>query len=81
MIDRYGVADVSEPTLVADALLAFGPAIVPPLLDRLEAQPELVERKVTDDVAAAVEWSVVSELLEDRRIRPLNHWPPGPCFT
>ncbi len=55
-----------KPTLVAEALHAFGPAIVPPLLDRVEARPELVERKVTADVGAGVELSVVSELLEQR---------------
>jgi hypothetical protein len=55
-----------KPTLVAEALRAFGPAIVPPLIDRLEARPELVERKVTVDVGAGVEWSVVSEMLEQR---------------
>jgi hypothetical protein len=55
-----------KPTLVAEALRAFGPAIVPPLLDRLEARPELVERKVTVDVGAAVELSVVNELVAQR---------------
>jgi hypothetical protein len=55
-----------KPALVADALRAFGPAIVPPLLDRLEARPELVERKVTVDIGAGVEWSVVNELLSQR---------------
>lgn len=55
-----------KPGLVADALRAFGPAIVPPLLDRLEARPELLERKVTIDVGAAVELSVVNELLAQR---------------
>jgi len=55
-----------KPTLVAEALRAFGPAIVPPLIDRLEARPDLVERKVTADVGAGVEWSVVSEMLAQR---------------
>ncbi len=55
-----------KPTLVAEALHAFGPAIVPPLLDRLEARPELAERKVTADIGAGVDLSVVSELLEQR---------------
>jgi hypothetical protein len=55
-----------KPTLVADALHAFGPAIMPPLLDRVEARPELADRKVTVDVGAGVELSVVSELLEQR---------------
>jgi hypothetical protein len=55
-----------KPTLVAEALRAFGPAIVPPLIDRLEARPELVERKVTVDVGAGVEWSVVNEMLAQR---------------
>lgn len=55
-----------KPGLVADALRAFGPAIVPPLLDRLEASPELVERKVTADIGAGVEWSAVNELLAQR---------------
>jgi hypothetical protein len=55
-----------KPTLVAEALRAFGPAIVPPLIDRLEARPELVERKVTADIGAGVEWSVVNELLGQR---------------
>jgi hypothetical protein len=55
-----------KPTLVAEALHAFGPAIVPPLIDRLEARPELVERKVTTDVGAGVEWPVVSEMLAQR---------------
>lgn len=55
-----------KPTLVADALRAFGPAIVPPLLDRLEARPDLVERKVTQDVGAGVEWPFVNELLSQR---------------
>jgi predicted HTH domain antitoxin len=55
-----------KPTLVADALHAFGPAIVPPLLDRLEARPELVDRKVTVDVCAGMELSVVNELLDER---------------
>ncbi len=55
-----------KPTLVAEALRAFGPAIVPPLIDRLEARPELVERKVTVDLGAGVEWSVVSEMLAQR---------------
>lgn len=55
-----------KPGLVAEALRAFGPAILPPLIDRVEAQPELVERKVTADVGAGVEWSAVSGLLEQR---------------
>ena len=55
-----------KPGLVADAVRAFGPAIVPPLLDRLEARSELLERKVTIDVGAAVELSVVNELLAQR---------------
>jgi HEAT repeat protein len=55
-----------KPTLVAEALRAFGPAIVPPLIDRLEARPDLVERKVTADIGADVEWSVVNELLAQR---------------
>ncbi len=55
-----------KPTLVAEALRAFGPAIVPPLIDRLEARPELVERKVTSDIGAGVEWSVVREMLSQR---------------
>ncbi|PWU17127.1 MAG: hypothetical protein C5B50_11880 [Verrucomicrobia bacterium] len=55
-----------KPTLVAEALRAFGPAIVPPLIDRLEAKPEQVERKVTADVGAGVEWSVVNEMLAQR---------------
>jgi hypothetical protein len=55
-----------KPTLVAEALRAFGPAIVPPLLDRLEARPELVERKVTADIGAGVELSVVNEMLAQR---------------
>jgi hypothetical protein len=65
-----------KPTLVAEALRAFGPAIVPPLIDRLEARPDLVERKVTIDVGTGVEWSVVSELLEQR----LTVLPP-PSFA
>jgi hypothetical protein len=55
-----------KPTLLSEALHAFGPAIVPPLIDRLEARPELAERKVTADIGAGVEWSVVSEMLEQR---------------
>jgi hypothetical protein len=55
-----------KPTLVADALRAFGPAIVPPLIDRLEARPDLVERKVTVDVGAGVELSTVNDLLDQR---------------
>jgi HEAT repeat protein len=55
-----------KPTLVADALHAFGPAIMPPLLDRVEARAELVDRKVTVDVCAAMGLSVASELLEQR---------------
>ena len=58
--------DCYKPTLVAEALRAFGPAIVPPLIDRLEARPELVERKVTADVGAGIGWSVVSEMLAQR---------------
>jgi hypothetical protein len=58
--------DGYKPTLVAEALRAFGPAIVPPLIDRLEARPELVERKVTADAGARVDWSVVSEMLAQR---------------
>ena len=58
--------DGYKPTLVAEALHAFGPAIVPPLLDRLEARPELADRKVTADVGAGVELSVLTELLERR---------------
>jgi hypothetical protein len=63
-----------KPTLVAEALRAFGPAIVPPLIDRLEARPELVERKVTIGVGAGVESSVVDELLAQR----LAVLPPEP---
>lgn len=55
-----------KPGLVADALRAFGPAIVPPMLDRLEARPELVERKVALDVGAGVELPEVNELLAQR---------------
>lgn len=55
-----------KPTLVAEALRAFGPAIVPPLIDRLEARPDLVERKVTVDVGAGVELSTVNDLLDQR---------------
>lgn len=55
-----------KPTLVSEALHAFGPAIVPPLLDRLEARPDLVERKVTLDVAATMELPVITELVEQR---------------
>jgi hypothetical protein len=55
-----------KPTLLSDALHAFGPAIVRPLLDRLEARPDLVDRKVTVDVAAGVEVSLVTVLLEQR---------------
>jgi hypothetical protein len=55
-----------KPGLVAEALRAFGPAIVPPLIDRLEARPDLVERKVTVDMGAGVELSVVDELLAQR---------------
>lgn len=55
-----------KPTLVAEALRTFGPAIVLPLIDRLEAKPELVERKVTIDVGAGVELSAVNELLAQR---------------
>jgi hypothetical protein len=51
---------------LAEALRAFGPAIVPPLIDRLEARPELVERKVTADVGAGVEWALISEMLAQR---------------
>lgn len=52
-----------KPTLVAEALRAFGPAIVPPLLDRVEARPDLLDRKVTLDVCAGMEASLVSELI------------------
>lgn len=55
-----------KPTLVSEALRAFGPAILSPLLDRVEAQPELVDRKVTTDVGAGADLSVVSELVEHR---------------
>ena len=55
-----------KPTLVAEALRAFGPAIVPALIDRLEARPELVERKVTVDVGTSVALSAVNELLAQR---------------
>jgi hypothetical protein len=55
-----------KPTLVAEALRAFGPAIVPPLIDRLEARPDLVERKVTADIGAGVEWPVVDKMLAQR---------------
>lgn len=55
-----------KPTLVADALHAFGPAILPPLLDRLEANPDLVDRKVTSDVGARAELSDVRDLVEAR---------------
>jgi HEAT repeat protein len=55
-----------KPTLVAEAMRAFGPAIVPPLMDRLEARPELLERKVTIDVGAGVELSAVQDLLHQR---------------
>ena len=58
--------DGYKPTLVAEALHAFGPAIVPALLDRLEARPELVERKVTVDLGAGVQLPVVNELLAQR---------------
>jgi hypothetical protein len=63
-----------KPGLVADALRAFGPAIVPPLIDRLEARPDLAERKVTIDVGAGVELSTVDELLAQR----LTVLPPEP---
>jgi hypothetical protein len=60
-----------KPVLVADALRAFGPAIVAPLIDRLEARPDLVERKVTVDVGAGVELSTVNEMLAHRlAVRP-----------
>jgi HEAT repeat protein len=55
-----------KPALVAEALRAFGPAIVPPLIARLEARPDLVERKVTVDVGAAVELAAVNEMLAHR---------------
>jgi hypothetical protein len=55
-----------KPTLVAEALRAFGPAIVPPLIDRLEARPDLVERKVTVDLGTSVESSLVKDLLAQR---------------
>jgi len=55
-----------KPTLVADAVRAFGPAIVAPLIDRLEARPELLDRKVTMDVGAGVESSTVDEMLAQR---------------
>jgi hypothetical protein len=55
-----------KPGMVAEALRAFGPALAPPLLERLEARPELVERKVTADIGVGVEWSVVDELLSQR---------------
>ena len=61
-----------KPTLVAEALRAFGPAIVPPLIDRLEARPDLVERKVTVDVGAGVDSSALNELLAQR----LDDLPP-----
>jgi hypothetical protein len=64
LLDAF--AEGYKPTLLADALRAFGPAIVPPLIDRLEAQPELVDRKVTVDIGAGVESSVVSEILAQR---------------
>jgi hypothetical protein len=66
-----------KPTLVADALRAFGPAILPPLLDRVEARPELAERKVTTDVAAGAELSVVKELVEHRLANALPAALPG----
>ena len=44
----------------------LGPAIVPPLIDHLEARPDLVERKVTVDVGAGVELSTVNEMLAQR---------------
>jgi hypothetical protein len=55
-----------KPGLVAEALRAFGPAILPPLLDRLESRPELVERKVTIDIGTGVEWSSVDEWLAQK---------------
>ena len=59
--------------LVAAALHAFGPAITAPLLDRLEARPELAERKVTADIGAGVEWSVINELIERRPTGVAEH--------
>jgi hypothetical protein len=64
--------DGYKPTLVADAVRAFGPAIVPPLMDRLEARPDLLQRKVTIDVGAGVEPSAVDEILVQR----VNALPP-----
>jgi HEAT repeat protein len=55
-----------KPTLVAEALRAFGPAIVPPLMDRLEGRPELLDRKVTIDIGAGVELLPVQEMLTQR---------------
>ncbi len=59
-----------KPTLVADAMRAFGPAIVPPLMDRLEARPDLLDRKVTVDVGAGVELATVDEILAQRLTAP-----------
>ncbi len=55
-----------KPTLVADAMRAFGPAIVPPLMDRLEGRPELLDRKVTVEIGAGVELGPVQEMLAQR---------------
>lgn len=64
LLDAF--ADGFKPATIADSLRALGVAILPALLDRVEAQPALAERKVAQEVLIAVGAETSKHLMAGR---------------
>jgi HEAT repeat protein len=59
-------ADGYKPAIVADAIRAFGPVALSPLLDLIEARPEVAKRAAALDVLKKMDDTVVAEGLLGR---------------
>jgi HEAT repeat protein len=55
-----------KPTLMSEALQSFGPPILPALLDRIDAQPEVAERKAAQTTVATLDPAGVREAVAAR---------------
>jgi hypothetical protein len=71
--DNRGIAPLLDafvqgfkPTLLAEALQSFGPPILPALLDRVDALPELAERKAAQSAVATLDPAGVREAIAAR---------------
>ena len=64
LLDAF--ADGFKPATIGESLRTFGVAILPALLDRVEAQPTLSERKVAQEIVIGVGAEIARKLLEHR---------------